>query len=47
MAGISVKDLERKLANAAIEFDQEENEYQYKGTASDASIVSWTPFSEI
>ncbi|MEJ9280654.1 hypothetical protein [Ureibacillus thermosphaericus] len=38
MAGISVKDLERKLANAAIEFDQEENEYQYKGTASEDSL---------
>lgn len=38
IAGISVKDLERKLANAAIEFDQEENEYQYKGTASEDSL---------
>ena len=40
IAGISVKDLERKLANAAIEFDQEENEYQYKGTASEDSLSS-------
>lgn len=38
MAGISVKDLERKLANAAVEFDQGENEYKYKGIAPEESL---------
>jgi hypothetical protein len=38
MAGINEKDLERKLANAAIEFDQEENEYKYKGIAPEESL---------
>lgn len=38
MAGINEKDLERKLANAAIEFDQEKNEYKYKGIAPEESL---------
>ncbi|MDL0421358.1 hypothetical protein QPM05_14820 [Caldibacillus thermoamylovorans] len=38
MAEVNEKDLERKLVNAAIEFDQKENEYKYKGIAPEESL---------
>ncbi|MFB4474255.1 hypothetical protein ACDI16_15220 [Oceanobacillus caeni] len=38
MAGIAPKDLERKLASAAIEYDKEDERYKYKGTALKESL---------
>lgn len=37
--GLSVRDLERKLVNAAIEFDEEKNLYEYKGIAPEQSLI--------
>ncbi|WP_240473303.1 hypothetical protein [Oceanobacillus caeni] len=37
--GISVRDLERKLVNAAIEFDEENELYEYKGITPEQSLI--------
>lgn len=36
--GIDVRDLKRKLVNAAVEFDNEKKQYEYKGVAPEQSL---------